>query len=169
MYARLSSGYDFRTYRDHSVGFRQRVQPITAEVNWQASQKLAFTVHEDYQLDEGNRAFLADIHWGDEEGNAAGGSVFHNDSDPTLYYGSLKFAVAPSSPTWRVAASSAMLVDGITAEYTPTVVTPTPITSARFTAPVWKLDVRQHSTTTLSRASRRISSGVASPVQSTSA
>ena len=31
-------------------------------------------------------------------------SVFHNDSDPTLYYGSLKFAVAPSSPTWRVAA-----------------------------------------------------------------
>lgn len=103
-WTRLSSGYDFRTYRDHSVGFRQRVQPITAEVNWQASEKLVFTFHEDYQLDEGNRAFLADIHWGDDEGNAAGGSVFHNDSDPTLYYGSLNFAVAPSSPTWRVAA-----------------------------------------------------------------
>ena len=103
-WTRLSSGYDFRTFRGYSVGFRQRVQPITAEANWQAYEKLVFTLREDYQLDEGNRAFLADIHWGDEEGKALGGSVFHNAADATLYYGSLNFAVAPSSPTWRLAA-----------------------------------------------------------------
>lgn len=104
-WTRLSSGYDFRTFRDHSVGFRQRLQPITAEANWQASQKLVFTLHEDYQLDEGNRAFIGDIHWGDEEGMAVGGSVFHNGIDKSLYYGSFDFGISPSSPTWRLAAA----------------------------------------------------------------
>ena len=102
-WTRLSSGYDFRTYRDHSVGFRDRLQPITAEASWQAAQKLVFTLREDYQLNEGNRAFIGDIHWGDEEGMALGGSVFHNGIDKSLYYGSLDFGVGPSSPTWRVA------------------------------------------------------------------
>lgn len=104
-WTRFSSGYDFRTYRDHSVGFRERLQPITAEVNWQAARKLVFTLHEDYQLQEGNRAFIADVHWGDDEGKAVGGSVFHNGSDPSIYYGSFDFAVAPSSPSWRVVAA----------------------------------------------------------------
>lgn len=104
-WTRLSSGYDFRTYRDHSVGFRERLAPIAAEVNWQAAEKLTFILHEDYQLQEGNRAFLADVHWGDEEGMAVGGSLSQNAADPSIYYGSFDFAIAPSSPTWRLAAT----------------------------------------------------------------
>ena len=104
---RLSSGYDFRTFRDHSVGFRERVQPIRAQASWQASQRLVFTLHEEYQLKEGdrggNQAFIGDVHWGDDDGVAVGGSVLHNGADPSIYYGSFDFGVSPSSPTWRLA------------------------------------------------------------------
>ena len=102
-WARLSSGYDFRTFRDRTVGFRQRVEPITAETSWQPTSRLSLTLREDYQLEEGNRAFIGDARWGDEEGASVGGGLSHNQADPGRYYGSFDFAVAPSSPTWRLA------------------------------------------------------------------
>ena len=103
VYARVSTGYDFRTFRDRTVGFRQRVQPFTADASWQAGSKLAFTMRDEYQLDEGNRAAIFDARWGDEEGAAAGAGFAWNRARSREYVASADFAVAPSSPTWRLA------------------------------------------------------------------
>ncbi|MBI3564481.1 MAG: hypothetical protein HY079_04715, partial [Elusimicrobia bacterium] len=102
-WAKLSSGYDFRTYRDHTTGFRDRLQQIVAQTNWRASDRLSFTLRDDYQLQQGNRAVVADARWGDDEGATIGGGLAYNLSEPGRYYGNAEFAVAPSSPTWRLA------------------------------------------------------------------
>ncbi len=101
-WAKLSSGYDFRTFRDRTLGFRQRVQPIVFQTSWRASNRLNFTARDDYQLEQGNRSTAFDVRWGDDEGAAVGGGVFYNVSDPGRYYGDAEFAIAPSSPTWRL-------------------------------------------------------------------
>lgn len=101
-WAKLSSGYDFKTYRDHTLGFRDRLQPIVGQTSWQASRKLSFLFRDDYQLQQGNRAVVADARWGDDEGAAIGGGFAYNIADPGRYYANAEFAVAPSSPTWRL-------------------------------------------------------------------
>ncbi len=103
MYARLSTGYDFRTFRGYTVGFRRRVQPFTADASWSPTDKLALTVRDEYALDEGNRATILDARWGDEEGAAIGGGFAWNAAASRSYVASFDFAVAPSSPTWRLA------------------------------------------------------------------
>lgn len=103
MYARLSSGYDFRTFRDRTIGFRRRVQPITADASWAPTSRLNLTVRDTYALDEGNQATILDARWGDDEGAAVGGGFSWNAADSRRYVASFDFAVAPSSPTWRLA------------------------------------------------------------------
>lgn len=103
MYARLSSGYDFRTFRDRTIGFRQRVQPITGDASWAPTSRLNLTVRDSYALDDGNQAAIMDARWGDDEGATVGGGFSWNASDSRKYVASLDFAVAPSSPTWRLA------------------------------------------------------------------
>ncbi|MDX6769987.1 MAG: hypothetical protein SF051_10675 [Elusimicrobiota bacterium] len=101
-WARLSSGYDFRTFRDRAVGFRRRVLPIVAEASWNPSDALNLTFRNDYQLEEGQRAVLFDARWGDETGPSLGGGFAYNLSDPSRYVASAEVGLAPSSPTWRV-------------------------------------------------------------------
>ncbi|MDD5304294.1 MAG: hypothetical protein PHS14_14440 [Elusimicrobia bacterium] len=103
MYARLSSGYDFRTFRDRTVGFRRRVQPVTADASWAPTARLNLTVRDEYALDDGNQAAIMDARWGDEEGAAVGGGFSWNAADSRKYVASFDFAVAPSTPTWRLA------------------------------------------------------------------
>ncbi len=101
-WARVSSGYDFRTFRDRAIGFRRRVQPIVTEASWFPRETLNFTFRNDYQLEEKERAFLLDARWGSETGPTLGGGLAYNLADPSRYVGSVDVAVAPSSPTWRV-------------------------------------------------------------------
>lgn len=103
-WARVSSGYDYRTFRSRTVGFRQRVQPFVAETSWTPSERLSLNLRNDYQLDEGERAFLFDGRWGSEEGAALGGGLAYNLSDPSRYVASAEAAYAPfvSTPTWRL-------------------------------------------------------------------
>lgn len=103
MYARLSSGYDFRTFRDRTVGFRRRVQPVTADASWAPTSRLNLTVRDSYALDDGNQAALLDARWGDEEGATLGGGFSWNAADSRKYVASIDFAIAPSTPTWRLA------------------------------------------------------------------
>ena len=103
MYARISSGYDFRTFRDRTIGFRQRVQPITADASWAPTSRLNLTVRDSYALDDGNQAAIMDARWGDDEGATVGGGFGWNAADSRKYVASFDFAVAPSSPTWRLA------------------------------------------------------------------
>lgn len=100
-WARLSSGYDFRTFRDRTVGLRSRVQPIVAETSWNPRETLSFNFRNDYQLDLGERAFLLDARWGSDTGPTLGGGLAYNLANPRQYVASADVAVA-SSATWRV-------------------------------------------------------------------
>ncbi len=103
MYARVSTGYDHRTFLDRTVGFRTRVQPFTADASWAPTSRLNLTVRDEYALDLGNQASIVDARWGDDEGAAVGGGFAWNAADSRKYVASFDFAVAPSSPTWRLA------------------------------------------------------------------
>ncbi|MDE2490318.1 MAG: LPS-assembly protein LptD [Elusimicrobia bacterium] len=111
VWARVSSAYDFRTFRDHSVGFRERLQPIVAEGSWSGPGDLSLTLRDDYQLQQGERALIADARWGGDAGPSVGGGTSYNIADPSHYYASVDFAIAPSSPTWRLAVSLRGLVE----------------------------------------------------------
>ena len=50
MGARLSSSYDFSTYRDRTLGYEERVRPLTLDLSWQSSESLIMTLHNDYKL-----------------------------------------------------------------------------------------------------------------------
>ncbi len=56
-----------------------------------------------YALDDGNQAAILDARWGDDEGAAVGGGFSWNAADSRKYVASFDFAIAPSSPTWRLA------------------------------------------------------------------
>lgn len=105
MWARLSTGYDYRTFRDRALTFDERIRPISTDVSWQSSKSLVFTLHNDYKLGPGkgeNRSVIADVQWGDEKGPSVRGGFAYNLSSPATSYQSLDFAFAPSSPTWRL-------------------------------------------------------------------
>lgn len=113
MWARVSTGYDYRTFRDHSLSFDQRIRPITTDVSWQSSKDLVLTFHNDYQLGPGkgeNRTVIGDVQWGDEQGVSLRGGVGYNLSSPATSYQSLDFSFTPSSPTWRLAMGLRTLV-----------------------------------------------------------
>ena len=107
-WARVTTGYDFRTYRNQTLAFDQRILPITADLSWQAKKKVTFTLHEAYEIKNssgtgGNQSVIADVRWGDPlVGPSIGGGISYNLASPATYYPTLEFALAPSSPTWRV-------------------------------------------------------------------
>lgn len=110
MWARLTSGYDYRTFRDRALGYQERLQPIALDMSWQSSKSLIFFLHNDYKLGEGNRSVIADVLWGDPQGTSVGGGIFYNLATPGTYYQSLDFSIGPSSPTWRLAVGLRSLV-----------------------------------------------------------
>jgi hypothetical protein len=101
-WARLSTGYDYRVFRDRTWGLRERVQPIVAETSWNPRETLSVTFRNDYQPYEGERAFLLDARWGSESGPTLGGGMAYNLANPRLYVASADVGFAPSSATWRV-------------------------------------------------------------------
>lgn len=99
---RLRTGYDFRRFRDADPGFRDRVQPFTADLNLFPARGWQFSVRSDYQLEEGHRAFLAQAEWGDRLGTfmAVAGSWARGRADEPL--ASVEGGYAPGAGTWRV-------------------------------------------------------------------
>ncbi|MBI5630791.1 MAG: LPS-assembly protein LptD [Elusimicrobia bacterium] len=102
---RAFSGYDFRVFRDHSVGFRDRVQPLVAEVVYTPRSSLNFSVRDDYQLSQGNRSFLFNGQWGEENGNFLGAGAGYNLATGNRYFLSAEFGLSPSTGTWRLTAA----------------------------------------------------------------
>lgn len=102
VWARLSSGWDFRTFRDHAVAGEDRLQPIVAELAWQARKNLSVNAREDFALRQKDRNLILDSRWGADEGPALGLGFTHNLTEPQRDYVNGEFAIAPSSPTWRV-------------------------------------------------------------------
>jgi hypothetical protein len=107
-WARITTSYDFRTFRDHVETFNQRISPIVTDASWQPKPKLIFTFHDAYVITNSsgagsNQSVIADMRWGDPlKGPSIGGGVSYNLATPASYYQTLEFAFSPSSPTWRV-------------------------------------------------------------------
>jgi len=104
-WARVATGYDYRTFRDHAPVFDDRVQPIRVDVGWQTRHRLVFTMHDEYQLGPGkgqNRSTIVDFRWGDPVGTSIGGGLSYNLTTPGTYYQGIDLAYSPSTATWRV-------------------------------------------------------------------
>jgi hypothetical protein len=108
---RAGSGYDFRTFRDRALGFRDRVAPIFVDANW-SSGLWQLSLRDDYKLSEGNRSFLAQLDFGDRTSNFAGFGVTETLDRPGHYFAACEGGWAPSSASWRV--SGALRFDAYT-------------------------------------------------------
>jgi lipopolysaccharide export system protein LptA len=119
-WGRITTGYDYRTFRDHAPTFDQRIQPITTDLSWQTSHRLIFTLHDAYVIKNssgvgGNQSVITDVRWGDPlAGPSIGGGVSYNLATPGTYYQTVEFAYEPSSTTWRVSVAlrSVVVSDG---------------------------------------------------------
>ena len=102
VFVRAYSGYDFRVFRDRTVGFRERVQPIVGEIFYAPRPTLNWSVRDDYQLQQGNRSVLGTFTYGREEASFASVSSGYTIAVPDRYELDAQFALANASATWRV-------------------------------------------------------------------
>ncbi len=102
---RIVSGYDYRIFRDHGIGFRDRVQPITSDVSYAPNSRLNFSLRDAYSLSQGNESLVANAQKGDERGSYASVGFGANKQYNTRYFVNNEFGYAPSSGTWRAAAA----------------------------------------------------------------
>ena len=102
VFLRVFSGYDFRVFRDHTVGFRERVQPIVSEVTYTPRPTLNWSVRDDYQLDSGNRSVLASFLYGREDGTFGSLAGGYTLAVPDRYAFDASFMLANATGTWKV-------------------------------------------------------------------
>lgn len=93
--ARLNTGYDFRTLRNAPLGFRQRVQPFTADLVWFPRHDVQVSLRDQYHLQDKNRAFLLQADWGDREKDFFGAGVTNTKERTNEYLLSQEFGWAP--------------------------------------------------------------------------
>lgn len=102
VYARLETGYDFRRLRDAAPGFRERVQPFAADLVVSLPGSWDLTLHEDYQLQEGNRSFLMQADWGDRTGRFLRIGVANVRPQDRHYFLSQELGWGPPDGTWQL-------------------------------------------------------------------
>jgi hypothetical protein len=102
---RLSSGYDFRYFRQQTVSTRDRVQPISAEIYYTPASRFSLLARDEYRLNEGNRNLIFNGTMGDEEGKHLTAGAGYNRSEPDRYYVNTEFGWANSSGTFRLSAA----------------------------------------------------------------
>lgn len=102
---RVASGYDFRRFRTQTAGFRERVQPITADISAFPGRGLQLSLRDDYSLDQGNRAFLAQLDWGERDASFAGFGVNHSRDRAGRYFAVTEGAWAPAESSWKLGAA----------------------------------------------------------------
>lgn len=101
---RAQSAYDYRVFRDRSMGFRERVQPFVGEVVYAPRPTFNVTLRDDYQLQEGNRSFIASLLRGDEERSFVALGAGWNKANPNGYLLDASFALAGGTKSWRLGA-----------------------------------------------------------------
>ncbi len=104
LWTRLSGGYTFQNYNDHTLSAKERFEPVQAEATWTPNANLVSAFRTDYQPAYGLQALIAYFSYGDGTGPTIGGNFEHNQFDPENYYESFNFAVSPTSSTWKVIA-----------------------------------------------------------------
>lgn len=108
--ARVSSGYDYRPSRVSAPGFRDRVQPFAADLTYFAPRGVQLSVRNEYQLAQGNRAFLFQGDWGEREGTFAGLGFSHTLDRSDTYFGAVEGGWAPKGTSWVFAGALRSLV-----------------------------------------------------------
>ncbi len=104
LWTRLTGGYTFQNYNDHTLDTKERFEPVQAEATWTPTDKLVSAFRTDYLPYSGLQALIAYFSYGDGSGPTLGGNFEHNQADPENYYETFNFAVSPASATWRVIA-----------------------------------------------------------------
>lgn len=108
--ARVSSGYDYRPTRYPDPGFRRRVQPFTTDLTYFAPRGVQLSARNEYQLSQGNRAFLFQGDWGERGGDFAGLGFSHTLDHADTYYGSVEGGWTPKGSPWAFSAALRSLV-----------------------------------------------------------
>ena len=101
--ARVGSGYDFREYRGHDVGFHDSLQPIQTDVILTPGRDFNLTLRNDYKLGTGNRNLIVSSTLGDELKTFLTAGVGYNLSEADRYYLNTEFGWTNSSGTLRLA------------------------------------------------------------------
>ena len=99
---RASSAYDFRVFRDHEVGFRDRVQPIITDVVYTPKPTFNVTLRDDYTLVDGNRSVLGSMLYGDERTSYGSLALGYSKASPNNYSLDALFGLANASATWKI-------------------------------------------------------------------
>lgn len=100
---RVQSGYDFRVFQDHTLGFRDRVQPITTDISLTPRSAFNLALRDDYQLAQGNRNLVFNGTWGDELGAFLTAGAGYNKTEVAQYYMNTELGWANSTGTLHVA------------------------------------------------------------------
>lgn len=104
VYTRLGTGYDFRTFRTFEPGFRDRVQPFSADLVFTLPKGWDVTLHEDYQLQEGNRSVLVQADWGSREGRFVRLGLANQRPRERHLFLAQEVGWGPADGSWQVAA-----------------------------------------------------------------
>ena len=108
---RLNSGYDFRVYRNQTLTFKDRVQPIISDIIYAPRPTFNLTLRDDYQLASGNRNFIFSGTWGDEERTFLAAGAGYNLADASRYFINTEVGWSDSTGTLHVIAALRSQVD----------------------------------------------------------
>lgn len=98
---RVGGGYDFRRFRSRLIGFRERVEPITADLVLFPARGISVSLRNDYQIETGNRSFLLQADWGERDATFAGFGVLTSRDRPGEFFSGLEAGWAPQGSSWR--------------------------------------------------------------------
>ncbi|MCX5795676.1 MAG: hypothetical protein NTY77_09300 [Elusimicrobia bacterium] len=112
--ARVGSGYDFREFRSHAVGFHDSLQPIQTDVILTPGNDFNLALRDDYLLGTGNRNTIFNATVGDELKTFLTAGVGYNLAQAERYYLNTEFGWSNSSGTLHVTAAlrSSVLTPG---------------------------------------------------------
>ena len=95
---RVGSGYDFREFRDHAVGFHDSLQPIVGDVVFTPRPDFNLALRDDYRLGTGNRNAIINATLGDELRTFLTAGVGYNLSEADHYYLNAEAGWSNSTP-----------------------------------------------------------------------
>lgn len=103
--ARVSGAWDLRDRRDIHMGYRERMQPVVAEVYYTPRTTLNILARDEWRPSTNNRAFNLNALWGNEESNFLSGGVGYNAAENWRYLADVEFGLAASTSSWRLVAA----------------------------------------------------------------
>jgi len=99
---RTGSGYDFRVFRDRTLGFRDRVHPFVSDIVLLPRRGVQVSLRDSYALSNGNRAFTLQTDFGERPDNFFGVGLTHTKDRSDTYFSSTEAGWRPPRSRWRM-------------------------------------------------------------------